>query len=110
MRLVRLQARDAWPAFDAAHDPDLGWTAECISLGVMARGSTWSELMINCARGIEAVLAPEDADGLATLGFDVDGQSGAPGDGTRYDVAFEVRRAPPGATPGRAMMPSDPDS
>jgi hypothetical protein len=82
----------AWPIFIAGpHDPDLGWTAECADLGVVARGATWAELLANCVRGIDALLGP-DEEALTVLGYAVDGYSTAMGLGTHYDVMFEVRQ------------------
>jgi hypothetical protein len=93
MRIVEVELMSGrnWPVFTSGRDDDLGWTAECPELGIIARGATWSELTQNCARAMDAVLSSVDEPGLAELGFSIAGYSAAPGHGTHWDLPFNLR-------------------
>jgi len=98
--LVRPLAGHPRPLFVAPdHDEDLGWTAQCPELGITARGSTWWDLLSNCARALDAILQAEGEDGLPSLGYETYGHLTLPGLGTRFDLPFDIRHAS-GAVPG----------
>lgn len=92
MKIIHLKRTGPWPEFLAKRDPDFGWVAECDELGIRARGATWAELLIGCAKGIDALLAVDGESRLGDFYCSVDSYSTVPGPGTRYDLPFEVRK------------------